>query len=174
MDQLDGCANLGWLGSLAVGWQGAAWYRMDSPGCTHLCSITSHPAVLFSLREAGVQRDRETLQKDLGLALAHCLLCHSILPKTSGQDSPKGWGPAPYLLKGILLWEAWIRGWVKKKLRTFKSLPRTLMFFGDCYWFLWDLLRLLSESKSCSVVSDSATPWTTQSLEFFRPEYWNG
>ena len=24
-----------------------------------------------------------------------------------------------------------------------------------------------------SVVSDSATPWTTQSMEFSRPEYWS-
>ena len=36
-----------------------------------------------------------------------------------------------------------------------------------------------SESVSCSVVSDSATPWTiarqaAQSMEFSRQEYWNG
>ena len=30
-----------------------------------------------------------------------------------------------------------------------------------------------SESESCSVVSDSATPWTIKSMEFFRPEYWS-
>ena len=27
---------------------------------------------------------------------------------------------------------------------------------------------------SHSVMSDSMTPWTTQSMEFSRPEYWNG
>ena len=32
----------------------------------------------------------------------------------------------------------------------------------------------MSECESCSVVSDSATPWTTQSMEFSRPEYWRG
>ena len=30
------------------------------------------------------------------------------------------------------------------------------------------------ESESCSFVSDSATPWTIQSVEFSRPEYWSG
>ena len=28
--------------------------------------------------------------------------------------------------------------------------------------------------ESCSVVSDSAIPWTIQSMEFSRPEYWSG
>ena len=28
--------------------------------------------------------------------------------------------------------------------------------------------------ESCSVMSDSATSWTTQSTEFSRPEYWSG
>ena len=32
----------------------------------------------------------------------------------------------------------------------------------------------VSESESHSVVSDSATPWTIQSMEFSRPEYWSG
>ena len=31
-----------------------------------------------------------------------------------------------------------------------------------------------SESESHSVMSDSATPWTIQSMEFSRPEYWSG
>ena len=30
------------------------------------------------------------------------------------------------------------------------------------------------KSKSRSVMSDSVTPWTIQSLEFSRPEYWSG
>ena len=34
--------------------------------------------------------------------------------------------------------------------------------------------QTLKESESCSVVSDSATPWTIQSMEFSRPEYWSG
>ena len=30
------------------------------------------------------------------------------------------------------------------------------------------------ESKSRSVMSDFATPWIIQSMEFSRPEYWSG
>ena len=30
------------------------------------------------------------------------------------------------------------------------------------------------ESESHSVVSNSATPWTIQSIEFSRPEHWSG
>ena len=30
------------------------------------------------------------------------------------------------------------------------------------------------ENESRSVLSNSATPWTTQSMEFSRPEYWSG
>ena len=34
-------------------------------------------------------------------------------------------------------------------------------------------LRRESESGSHSVVSDSVTPWTIESMEFSRPEYWS-
>ena len=34
--------------------------------------------------------------------------------------------------------------------------------------------KLLSLSDSRSVVSDSATPWTIQSMGFSRPGYWSG
>ena len=37
---------------------------------------------------------------------------------------------------------------------------------------LWDKLYE-SESESHSVVSNSATPWTIQSIEFSRPEHWS-
>ena len=30
------------------------------------------------------------------------------------------------------------------------------------------------ERESCSVVSNSVTPWSIQSIEFSRPEYWSG
>ena len=30
------------------------------------------------------------------------------------------------------------------------------------------------EGESHSVVTDSVTPWTTQSIKFSRPEYWSG
>ena len=32
----------------------------------------------------------------------------------------------------------------------------------------------LWKSESHSVVSDSETPWTMQSMEFSSPEYWSG
>ena len=34
-------------------------------------------------------------------------------------------------------------------------------------------LKTISEIESCSFVSDSVTPWTVQSMEFSRPEYWS-
>ena len=39
--------------------------------------------------------------------------------------------------------------------------------------YIW-LIHFESESESRSVVSDSATPWTIQSMEFSRSEYWSG
>ena len=36
------------------------------------------------------------------------------------------------------------------------------------------LIFVFEETESCSVVSDSATPWIIQSMEFSRPEYWSG
>ena len=38
--------------------------------------------------------------------------------------------------------------------------------------FLRSILE--SESESLSVMSDCATPWTVQSMEFSRQEYWSG
>jgi len=40
--------------------------------------------------------------------------------------------------------------------------------------YLAIVLFFESESKSPSVVSNSVTPWTIQSMGFFRPEYWSG
>jgi len=34
--------------------------------------------------------------------------------------------------------------------------------------------RDYGESESCSVMSDSAIPWTIESMEFSRPEFWSG
>lgn len=47
---------VGWARSQSAGRE-LRWCRTDSPGCTQLCSVTSHPAVLFSLR---TQESRET------------------------------------------------------------------------------------------------------------------
>ena len=48
-----------------------------------------------------------------------------------------------------------------------------MWFLGD-FWQLQSRLQVKSESESHSVVSNSVTPWTIQSMEFFRPEYWSG
>ena len=34
--------------------------------------------------------------------------------------------------------------------------------------------KSITKSESHSVVSDSVTPWTIQSTEYSRPEYWSG
>ena len=39
---------------------------------------------------------------------------------------------------------------------------------------MWQETLSPTESESRSVVSDSATPLTVQSMEFSRPEYWSG
>ena len=46
---------------------------------------------------------------------------------------------------------------------------------GDAEKKVGKTTRPFSESESLSVMSDSfATPWTVQSMEFSRPEYWRG
>ena len=40
-------------------------------------------------------------------------------------------------------------------------------FIGTFYYWI-------VESESCSIVSDSATPWSVESMEFSRPEYCSG
>ena len=44
-----------------------------------------------------------------------------------------------------------------------------ILLFLSSYFLLIE-----SESESSSVVSDSVTPWTIQSMEFSGPEYWSG
>ena len=50
------------------------------------------------------------------------------------------------------------------------------VLYQECHWeapvSLWKWK--VSESESHSVMSDSATPWTVQSMEFSRPEYLSG
>ena len=46
-----------------------------------------------------------------------------------------------------------------------------ILWVGD---FGRDLLKVKSGSVSHWVVSDSVTPWTIQSIEFSRQEYWSG
>ena len=52
-----------------------------------------------------------------------------------------------------------------------------MLFPGDnyCYYlFGWITSPCGCEGESCSVVSDSVTPWTIQSMECSRPEYQRG
>ena len=51
---------------------------------------------------------------------------------------------------------------------------------GLCYWSIksirtikYGYVKGSSGSESCSVVSDSAAPWTIRSVELSRPEYWS-
>ena len=37
-----------------------------------------------------------------------------------------------------------------------------------------DYIQYPMISQSCSVMSNYVTPWTIQSIEFFRPGYWDG
>ena len=39
---------------------------------------------------------------------------------------------------------------------------------------LFYILKDQSQSESCTVMSDSATPWIIQPVEFSRLEYWSG
>ena len=46
--------------------------------------------------------------------------------------------------------------------------------YFSIYWFSCQYHQSESESKLLSHVRLFATPWTAQSMEFFRPEYWSG
>ena len=49
-------------------------------------------------------------------------------------------------------------------------------YFTQCYLIIWAFFTTLTPAKwkSLSRVWLFATPWTIQSLEFSRPEYWSG
>ena len=59
----------------------------------------------------------------------------------------------------------------RKHESSLKNLPHHQMVQMHCSS---TSLNIYVESESHSVVSDSATPWTGQSMEFPRPEYWAG
>ena len=66
---------------------------------------------------------------------------------------------------------------------SFTGAPLTRLAMSSCSSKLYSgsswrgqnaIMLFKSESESCSVMSDSATPWTMQPMEFSRPEYWSG
>ena len=57
----------------------------------------------------------------------------------------------------------------------FHFITSSYAFFPQNYSHIPFSLQYCNLLKvSFSVMSDSATPWTIQSMEFSRPEYWNG
>ena len=83
----------------------------------------------------------------------------------------------------------WSSGGVLRKMLVEKPHPEICMAFGHkllsflwgtlntilCTWNIWAIINTQLESErgegeSRSVLSDSATPWTIQSMEFSRPE----
>ena len=52
---------------------------------------------------------------------------------------------------------------------SFVSLPKVLDLLPHFFYII-----SACESESGSVVPDSVTPWTIQSMAFSRPEYWSG
>ena len=85
------------------------------------------------------------------------VLCLSII--TEAIDHP-AWAISPRQPVALLV--IYLSG-IKPFLH-FQSLKFSLTFF----------FFVKVKVKVTSVVSDSVTPWTIQSMEFSRPEYWNG
>ena len=67
-----------------------------------------------------------------------------------------------------------ISSWHNECIDFYLSSHKMLWIYYLEYWFhSTPSLKVLVISESHSVVSNSVTPWTVQSMEFFRPEYWN-
>ena len=99
-------------------------------------------------------------------------------------DTP---GRSPWELREVwrLAWEPLVSsslGTLSSNLREpLHLLKRESWLYGFCsspeWHFLWGLYMFCkhhNESESCSIVFNSMTPWTMQSMEFSRPEYWSG
>ena len=61
---------------------------------------------------------------------------------------------------------------------TFRNCQRHFCLIQSCYKQLWQGYRKLSTNVLCSVMADSATPWTVARqapllMEFSRQEYWS-
>ena len=72
--------------------------------------------------------------------------------------------------------------WILHLWATRKALSGILKMcsYSFCYFRVSSFSKVgisiiwFSESESHSVMSDSVTPWTMQSMEFSRPEFWSG
>ena len=124
------------------------------------------------------------------------------MPSSRGSSQPKDWtAHLLCLLHCTWILSCWVTGEAPGK-RT--SLPESLFFpsflfhSGQCKLFILDALAYLHKGlsyegldavlklmkaapcsqdwkwKSLSRVRLFATPWTIQSMEFSRPEYWSG
>ena len=75
------------------------------------------------------------------------------------------------LLISVHIWRAALAGVEGLNVLMIETL-RTMSCITKC--FKMGFAINLKKSESHSVVSDSATPWNTQSMESSRPEYWSG
>ena len=91
--------------------------------------------------------------------------------------TPWGWMEARFVISNCAAYD--VHGRPKN---THKTVPVTCLWClhacGDSgilkIWLHHAAHGILVPCESCSVVSDSATPWTVQCMEFSRPEYWSG
>jgi len=103
---------------------------------------------------------------------------HSLYGARATGLMPWGWVEARFVISNCAAYD--VHGHPKN---TRKTVPVTCLWClracGDSgilkIWLHHAAHGILvpCESESCSVVSDSATPWTIQSMEFSRPEYWS-
>ena len=88
--------------------------------------------------------------------------------KTRDSNCGQGYGGQEALVH--CWWECKLVQPVWKTVRRcLKKLKIELSYVQHFHFWAFE-----SESESCSVVSNSATPCTIQSMEFSRPEYWCG
>ena len=61
-----------------------------------------------------------------------------------------------------------------KGRKTYSNIPCKYSFDMFLFHYLYMEWINNSEGENCSVMSLFVTPWTIQSMEFSRPEYWRG
>ena len=132
---------------------------------------------LVCLRQIPIPRSASS-DKFYAIAFATERAQKPLCSRSSPLSPPEGSTPPPVEQQSPLR--------TKKKLgplRTEKVTTQNASLQRVSPWNLCDILPTTSKGSwparkvkviSCSVVSDSGTPWTIQSTEFSRPEYWSG